>query len=500
MKNETLTACLSILTIIPPSLFAATADFSDTTAYITRQSGDQVATVISDSENETYTVTANGGGKVSIGFDALIGNQVGTLANFKFTSEGSITHGYPYMNFWVTDGANYAMVTLNEVDENGTKLETPVYEQLTSAEGVSRDYFQSLQVRVYATDYTNLDWLYQGAIENKYTNYWHDLWKSDTPGLIDPVTVADIAHLTFASPFDAETSNLPSVSSPEAWPYAGTGEPQLEEAFYVVVGDTSGNNTGSFVLGGFDLQYDSAAQNTTTGSATASTTNVDTGTGTVSIGGNGTGYYATDNTDVEDEGTLEVTSGSTFQTKTINTGILGTITLVEDSKLTAEGGEIAGTLALGTSGAVEGGSEDLVLSGDVNGSGTLKNLTITGNVSVGNSPGVQNYEGVIFGAGATILMEIEGTDPSEYDRIIADLNTDFSGADLTIVFSAGFTPEDTDIFDLFSGDAELDFASIVTPEGWTLDDEGRLVVPEPSTFALALGLAGLLAAYRRRRG
>ncbi len=485
--------------IVTTSLYGATAGFDDTSANIIRTGG--TTSLSTDLENETYTVEANGGGKVAIGFEGISGSQVGSLSGLKFSSVGSTSEGFPYVNFWVTDGTNYAFVALNEVYSNGGMQDGPVYEQAVSEPGIDRNYFQSLQIRLYGTNTSDIDWVYDGATRNKFNaGSWGELWKSSDTGVVDPVTVADIAHLTFASPFTSENANIPSVSSPAAWTYAGTGDPQQPEAFYVVVGDTTASNTGDFIIGDLELNYEAAAQNSTSGGATADSTSVGTGTGTVNVGGSGSGYFATDSTEVDDAGTLEVSASSTFQTKTINTGVLGTIVLVDESEIEAEGGDIAGTLELGTTGKLKGGNDGLLLSGNVNGSGTLQNLTITGDVSVGNSPGVQNYEGVIFGAESSILLEIEGTDPSEYDRIIADGDTDFSGADLSIVFSESFTPEDTDTFDLFTGDALLIFNSIITPEGWTFNPEnGQLVIPEPGTLPLLLGVGSLLLIVRRRQ-
>ena len=159
-----------------------------------------------------------------------------------------------------------------------------------------------------------------------------------------------------------------------------------------------------------------------------------------------------------------------------------------------------GTLA-GTSQA-----DRLLVYGNLSGSGTVRNTTVFGNVTVGNSPGQMMLENVLLGSGSTLVMEIAGADPGQFDRLILGPGVDLGSCPVDITFAGGFAPDPASTFDLFEaaggGDllAALGPATIHTPTDWVLDRSTGVVgfVPEPATLAL-LALGGLVALLRRRR-
>lgn len=487
------------LSAVPLLLHGATAGFEDSTAYLIREGG--TSSIFTDYEAETFTLTANNGGKAVIAIDAMLGSQVGALRNLYFSSEGPTDTGFPYFNFWVTDGnGNYAFVAINMLYPSGGGDDLPVYFQMTSPGGMDRQYFQSLQVRVYGTNTGDLSWIYPDAVQqSKFGSWAQALWKSNDSQLIDPVTVSDIAHLQIISPF-IENQHVPGIPNPPEWPYAGTGEPQLAEGLYIVAGDTSASNTGSFVIGDLYLEYDEAATTQASGGATVTPQQISTGDsgGEVEVDG---GYFATALTQVLSGGSVSVSNGAILQTSVIAVDMDGALEILGSSTVEANEGIIAGELSLGEDGTLIGGNGGLLLMGNINGSGTLSNLGIMGHVSVGNSPGHMNFEGVIFESGSSIFMEIEGAEPGQFDTIYADETTDFSGANLTIIFS-NYIPGWEETFQLFTGDADLSvFNSITTPDGWVLDTATGVLhaVPEPRTVGTLLGIMALgFALYTRR--
>lgn len=184
------------------------------------------------------------------------------------------------------------------------------------------------------------------------------------------------------------------------------------------------------------------------------------------------------------------------------------------SRLSLNGGTIRGTgevyvgsagVDLGPAakpGTIEGDAAfaaPLSIYGDVSGSGSLTNVAVFGNVNVGSSPGFLALRDVTLGGGSSILMEIAGRDPAEYDRLILD-NVSFGGAPIVISFAHSFFPLADDAFDLFDGGnlaACLAGASVIAPDGWLLDrDTGILATPEPAS-AVLLTAASLLLLRRR---
>ena len=163
----------------------------------------------------------------------------------------------------------------------------------------------------------------------------------------------------------------------------------------------------------------------------------------------------------------------------------------------------------GDPGSLTGYSADpLTVYGDISGSDALTHVEVYGNLSVGNTAGQMALDDVLLGGGSTIAMEILGTGAAEYDRLLLGPGVDFAGCPIDIDFAGGFTPQMTDLFDLFDATGGADLAvmlggaAIHVPDNWRLElSTGMLSqVPEPSTLAmLAFGGLTLLWLHRRRK-
>lgn len=258
MKRIVLAAILSSV-VFAGNVRAETYNYNDFTAYTIRNgtSGSYTTGVAADNVNQTFTATAVGGGKVAIGTSALNGKKVSDFTSFQIANSQSVTAAgqIVYPNFWVTDGnSNYALVALHVNTSGGGQDDMPVYQQLTSSAGIDASYFQNLAIRVYATNAGSLNWLYSGATRtSKFGGWSQSLWKSANTSVNNPVLVSDIGNLYFGSPFT--TTTVPGIASPLQWSYAGTGDPQTPDSFYLVCGDTSGSvQNYNYTLSNFKLQ------------------------------------------------------------------------------------------------------------------------------------------------------------------------------------------------------------------------------------------------------
>jgi len=168
----------------------------------------------------------------------------------------------------------------------------------------------------------------------------------------------------------------------------------------------------------------------------------------------------------------------------------------------------------GNEGSLVGTSdtERLVVYGDVGGWGSMSNVTIYGNLSVGSSPGSIDAAGLTLTSSGTLTMELGGlTAGAEYDQIEVTGALALDGA-LEVIWYGGFEAVEGDTFTLFdlsdpSADVIGTFDPVTLPAftdtdlAWNIDNlytTGEItVIPEPVTMTL-LALGGL-AVLRRRR-
>jgi autotransporter-associated beta strand protein len=252
-------------------------------------------------------------------------------------------------------------------------------------------------------------------------------------------------------------------------------------------------------------------------------------------------------------GTLTLSGNNTYSgNTTINGGILQVDGALGATAVTLN----SGTLKVGASGSISsatisinGGSFDAtalvggytVASGQtLKGTGTFDGKVIVGSgatLAPGNSPGVTTFSGDLTLAGTTV-MEIDGTTRgTQYDGVNLSgtaANNLVYGGELSLAFGA--IPS-ANVYDLFKIDSVIQSstfgavtiggtavasstAASITGAGWTasLTDTNAAVwdlsfdnasgdltitvgapIPEPSSFAILAGLAGLSLATMRRR-
>jgi autotransporter-associated beta strand protein len=269
---------------------------------------------------------------------------------------------------------------------------------------------------------------------------------------------------------------------------------------------------------------------------TSGTINLNSG-GTLQIGvGGTTGVLGVDA--LTNNGTLifNRSDASTYSGIISGTGAVtkqgaGTLTLTSTSSYTGPTQVDSGSLFV--DGRL-GNTAVLVASGGLlGGTGTIDGSLVVldgGTLSPGNSPGILHVGSLQLDEFSTTLMEITGTSTSLYDQIVGNGSGGLAyGGNLDLVISGSYANQTT--FHLFSNFStnNLDFAAVVLNaaggeyDGLTFTGTGGVwtstmtrnnqylefttstgdlvVVPEPSTYAMALaGLAcGGWQMWRRRR-
>ena len=236
---------------------AYVAGYSDFSANVIRDgtSGTYTTSATSNATDETFTITAVGGGKVAIGTSAMNGLKVSDFQNFSFDNSVSGISGgqIVYPNAWITDGgSNYAFLAMH-YSVGAAQNDDPVYNAMVSEDGLA-SVFDTIGLRVYATG-SDVSWILPGAVKMSKGGSWATaLWKSSDTNVYDPVRLSDIGALLFGSPFTSST--IPGVSPNAEWTYAGTGDPQMPDTWYLMCGDTSGSvENYDYTLSNLNLQY-----------------------------------------------------------------------------------------------------------------------------------------------------------------------------------------------------------------------------------------------------
>ncbi|HEY9114132.1 MAG TPA: hypothetical protein VIN10_05490, partial [Bacteroidales bacterium] len=169
--------------------------------------------------------TPQGGQKVGYGTSAFDGVKVNTIEQVNFDKlSGSPNAPIPYLNFWVTDGVNYAVIACGATDYRAQNLlilnEWPVYEYNTAVD---------------------LDWLFDAGDGSAGPNWsGHQLLLNGVPA-----TLGDLGNdiVLFAGP---------DYSSPGI----GTGAPRGGFGFNIIFGDTQSNYIGSYQIGNLSVTID----------------------------------------------------------------------------------------------------------------------------------------------------------------------------------------------------------------------------------------------------
>lgn len=204
---------------------ATTIDFE--TFYIRNNDGSIVAPYDADmkiTENVAgdgfHAETPRGGQKVGYGTSALDGVQLNKFNTVNWTTAPTATGAHPYLNMWVTDGTNYAIIS-SENAYMGTDFQTR----------------QEWKVFEYGAG-TNLDWLLQTGTASRVSQY---LQKDGTNA-----SLADLAD-------DVVLYGGPGVGATGV----GTGAPQGGFGFNVIFGDTLSNFVGQYDIAQLSVTVDS---------------------------------------------------------------------------------------------------------------------------------------------------------------------------------------------------------------------------------------------------
>jgi hypothetical protein len=161
--------------------------------------------------------------------------------------------------------------------------------------------------------------------------------------------------------------------------------------------------------------------------------------------------------------------------------------------------------------------------GHLGGSGHVGgNVRVAGVFAPGHSPGYVEIEGdYVQDEGATLEIELAGTDPSDFDRVVIEGSAYLSGV-IQVLLLDGFVPSPGDVFEVLLAAAILDLgvdirlpdlgpgltleADLIAWEGgdalvlWALGGAASATasVPEPATALLLV--AALVLYVPRRRG
>ena len=148
----------------------------------------------------------------------------------------------------------------------------------------------------------------------------------------------------------------------------------------------------------------------------------------------------------------------------------------------------------------------------VSGIGSFENVVFDGTYSPGNSPAITNLTNGQFSSASSLLIELGGTQPgTQYDRVVDSGVLTLLGGTLNVALYNGFMPSLGDSFEILQyGSLSGDFGTVIYPTlsdgfSWARTTSATAmtitVVPEPSTYAMALaGLAcGCWRMMRRRR-
>jgi T5SS/PEP-CTERM-associated repeat protein len=259
----------------------------------------------------------------------------------------------------------------------------------------------------------------------------------------------------------------------------------------------------------------------------------------IDIGGHGNGTLVIDGGDLTVAGNLTLDGNSTLNLSSgsIATGGSAKIGATSGSaQASVSGGSwtVGGAMSVGT---VNSGSGSLtVLSGGqvavgnnlvVNPTGTLtvQGGLISGNVvnnggtiTPGDATGVMNVQGDFLQATGTLLMEIDGTDPSQFDQLLVSGKAEFDGGTIEILFGQGFTPANGDNFQLILANLGLIdlgvnidvqglppgfvFTDAFTANGFafSISEQPNTPAPEPGTLSLFAGGLGAVLGLRRKLG
>ncbi len=308
-----------------------------------------------------------------------------------------------------------------------------------------------------------------------------------------------------SSPFTKADITVQSGGVIRTGSYFRIGSSENGEASAVVTGAGSAVEPGSYIQIGFRgdgsllISEGGRVEIPLDGGSISSTGRHDTSVGDLTIEGEASllsvpRFLIGSDTDLEPSGfaTVRIRDGGALTVGghlVVRNGSLveldgGTITMeggIVDSRadevdIANPGSMITGTgvinsdVVLSDGGALIGtGETGITLNGSMTGDGQVENITF-GDFTVLSSSEVPAITSSRFAPGGTLSIVV---DASTAGLINADAATDFSNANVVITFEP-FEPGIEATFQLFTGDAALNFASVSVPSGWELGGDGVL--------------------------
>lgn len=222
---------LLLLSLVMPAS-AAVIDFE--TFYIRNNDGSIVApfdadmSIIENAAGDGFSaLTPRTGQKVGYGTSAFDGMQLNMFNTVNWTTTQPAGRAHPYLNIWVTDGTNYAIIA----SENAY---------------MGDDFQTRAQWKIFEFNPGSLDWLLDSGVAGINSQY---LQKDGSN-----VTLADFND-------NVKLYGGPGVGASGV----GTGAPQGGYGFNVIYGDTAANFVGGYDIASLTVTVDSesyAAGNT----------------------------------------------------------------------------------------------------------------------------------------------------------------------------------------------------------------------------------------------
>jgi hypothetical protein len=164
-------------------------------------------------------VTPRSGQKVGFGTHAFDGKRINTIETASFDKVSGVSGIVPYLNMWVTDGANHAIIS-SENDYRGA------------------DFATRQEWKVFEYDaVVGLDWLFDAGVGGRVNQY---------------LTLNGV-NATLADLSDSIILSDPGAPYPG---YVGTGAPRGGYSFNVIFGDTQANYVGSYEIENLSVVVD----------------------------------------------------------------------------------------------------------------------------------------------------------------------------------------------------------------------------------------------------
>ena len=307
-----------------------------------------------------------------------------------------------------------------------------------------------------------------------------------------------------------------------------------------VLGDKAGSN-GSVTVTGLGSSWQNSGILTIGGDGAA---NLTVNAGTVTAGGAAMGSnFSPVQVTVTNHGTLSVLGdvsigGAASTGLTIENG--GTFLNVGNATIGGAGGDATVTVTGTDSSWTLNGTGELTIDDKgslfVRDGGTVTSTSVTvdtggllngqggniignvfnagGTVTPGDATGTLSITGDYAQSSGVLLFEIDGLDPTEFDRLVISGLANISGGFIDIQFGNGFVPAAGESFDLVSADGGLTIANVafdviglpsglqfsdtVSPNGFEISFGESSSVPEPSGAALLVLGLGMILAIRRK--